>query len=153
MSEWGIRWLAVARNIIIPQNINVPSIPSGRKVINIVPPINKTNIRTGVRKPHIGHNEKIRLKILRRLNCLPEEANEAKNSYDWNELRMLFFEVNIISFCHKRKVESQVDHHTQVNTKCKHRELEKEHYTMRTLPELPEKVSLVNAKSCNHNPA
>ena len=58
----GMRWLAVAKKIMLPQNIKVPSIPFGKNIIDIVPPMNNTNISIGVRKPQIGHNAKIMLK-------------------------------------------------------------------------------------------
>ena len=62
MSECGIRWLAVARKIIIAQKTRVPNIPSGKKVMNIVPPMKSTSIRIGVRKPQIGHMAKMMLR-------------------------------------------------------------------------------------------
>jgi hypothetical protein len=61
MSECGIRWLVVARKIIIAQKTRVPNIPSGKKVMNIVPPMKRTSIRIGVRKPQMGHMAKIML--------------------------------------------------------------------------------------------
>ena len=59
MSECGIMWLAVARKIIMAQKTRVPSIPSGKKVMNMVPPMKSTSIRIGVRKPQIGHMAKM----------------------------------------------------------------------------------------------
>lgn len=61
MSECGIIWLAVARKIIMAQKTRVPSMPSGKKVINMVPPINSTSMRIGVRKPQMGHMAKMML--------------------------------------------------------------------------------------------
>jgi hypothetical protein len=103
----------------MPQKIRVPRSPSGRKVINMVPPIKRTNMSTGVRKPQIGHIEKIRLNAIKVL-CLPEEADKSKDGNDWDELRMLFFKVDIISFGYKRKIEGQIDHHTKIDTKSQH---------------------------------
>ena len=76
MSECGIMWLAVARKIIMAQKTRVPSIPSGKKVMNMVPPMKSTSIRIGVRKPQIGHMAKMILH--KSLSYFPYLKKQAK---------------------------------------------------------------------------
>ena len=119
----------------------------------MVPPINSTSISTGVRKPHTGHIANIRLfPHVKQYFCLPEKTYETEDSHHGDELRVFFFEIYIFSLCYQWQIHRQVAHYAQIYTQCKHGKLEKKHHTVRALPELPEKVCFIDAKSCNSHP-
>ena len=122
MSECGIMWLAVARKIIMAQKTRVPSIPSGKKVMNMVPPMKSTSIRIGVRKPQIGHMAKMILQKSQELFLLPKEACKAKDSFYRDQFGVLFFVVYVfpIPVVHVWQVQSEIPHNAHVDAKCYH---------------------------------